>query len=69
MVSHLPAPSMLGDGVWDARACRSIGVPFIGIGTGGRATRLFAEGAVRVFPDFSDSDIFLKSVYEITNAA
>jgi len=28
-----------------------------------------AEGAVRVFPDFSDADIFLSSVYEITNAA
>jgi len=59
----------VGDGVWDARACRSIGIPFIGIGTGGRATRLSAEGAVCVFPDFSDADIFLKSVYEIANAA
>jgi phosphoglycolate phosphatase-like HAD superfamily hydrolase len=59
----------VGDGVWDARACRSVGVPFIGIGTGRRATRLSAEGAVRVFPDFSDADIFLRSVYEITNAA
>jgi len=59
----------VGDGVWDVRACRNIGVPFIGIGTGSRATRLSAEGAVRVFPDFSDADIFLSSVYEITNAA
>jgi phosphoglycolate phosphatase-like HAD superfamily hydrolase len=59
----------VGDGVWDARACRSVGIPFIGIGTGSRATRLSAEGAVRVFPDFSDADIFLRSVYEITNAA
>ena len=38
-------------------------------GTGSRATRLFAEGAVYVFPDFSDADTFLKSVYEITSAA
>ncbi len=59
----------VGDGVWDARACRSVGIPFIGIGTGSRATRLSAEGAVCVFLDFSDADIFLKSVYEITNAA
>ena len=59
----------VGDGVWDARACRSLGIPFIGIGTGGRAARLSAEGAVCVFPDFSDTDIFLRSVYEITNAA
>jgi hypothetical protein len=59
----------VGDGVWDARACRSVGIPFIGIGTESRATRLSAEGAVCVFPDFSDADIFLRSVYEITNAA
>jgi phosphoglycolate phosphatase-like HAD superfamily hydrolase len=59
----------VGDGVWDARACRSIGISFIGIGAGSRATRLSAEGAVCVFPDFSDADIVLKSVYEITNAA
>src|SRR5256886_14430543 len=59
----------VGDGVWDARACRSVCIPFIGIGRGGRATRLSAEGAGCVFPDFSDADIFLRSVYEITNAA
>jgi FMN phosphatase YigB (HAD superfamily) len=59
----------VGDGVWDARACRSVGIPFIGIGTGSRATRLSAEGAVCVFPDFNDADLFLRSMYEITNAA
>jgi phosphoglycolate phosphatase-like HAD superfamily hydrolase len=59
----------VGDGVWDARACRSVGIPFIGIGTGGRARRLCAEGALCVLPDFSDADMFLRSVYEITNAA
>jgi phosphoglycolate phosphatase-like HAD superfamily hydrolase len=59
----------VGDEVWDARACRSLGVPFIGIGAGSRATRLSAEGAVCVFLDFSDADMFLRSVYEITNAA
>jgi phosphoglycolate phosphatase-like HAD superfamily hydrolase len=59
----------VGDGVWDARACRNVGIPFIGIGTGSRATRLSAEGAVCVFPNFSDADMFLRSVYEITNAA
>src|SRR5436189_1831767 len=59
----------VGDGVWDARACRNVGIPFIGIGTGSRATRLSAEGAVCVFPDFSDADLFLRSVYAITTAA
>jgi phosphoglycolate phosphatase-like HAD superfamily hydrolase len=59
----------VGDGVWDARACRNVGVPFIGVATDGRASPLTAEGAVRVFPDFSDTDSFLDSLYEITNVA
>src|SRR2546421_4378075 len=59
----------VGDGGLGARACGSVGIPFIGIGTGSRAIRLSAEGAVCVFPDFNDSDIFLRSVYEITNPA
>src|SRR4029450_2028690 len=58
----------VGDGGWGARGGRSIGIAFIGIATGSRATRLSAEGAVCVFPDYSDADIFLSSVYEITNA-
>ena len=59
----------VGDGVWDARACRGIGIPFIGIATGSRAARLSAEGAVCVFSDYSDTDLFLSSVYETTNVA
>ena len=59
----------VGDGVWDARACRSIGIPFIGIATDGRAARLSAEGAVSVFPDLSDPDLFLSSLHETANVA
>src|SRR5437667_970357 len=59
----------VGDGVWDARACRGVGIPFIGIATDSRAARLSAEGAVCVFPDFSDTDLFLSSLYETTNVA
>jgi phosphoglycolate phosphatase-like HAD superfamily hydrolase len=57
----------VGDGVWDARACRNVGVPFIGVATDGRASRLSEEGAVCVFPDLSDADLFLSCLYEITN--
>jgi phosphoglycolate phosphatase-like HAD superfamily hydrolase len=42
----------IGDGVWDARACRALGIPFIGIGSGAHAARLTCEGAIHVFPDF-----------------
>jgi len=58
----------IGDGVWDAHACRRIGIPFIGVAPDERAERLWAEGAVCVFPDFSDVDMFLKSVNETTTA-
>jgi len=54
----------VGDGVWDARASRNLRIPFIGIAAGCRATRLSAEGAICVFPDFSDTDLFMSSLYE-----
>ncbi len=56
----------VGDGVWDARACCVLGIPFIGIGSGARAARLASEGAIRVFQDFSDKDLFLESLGELT---
>ena len=59
----------VGDAVWDARACRNVGVPFIGVATDRRASRLSEEGAVCVFPDLSGTDLFLSSLYEITNVA
>ena len=52
----------VGDGVWDARACRAMGIPFIGIGSGVRAARLASEGAVRVFQDFSEDGLFLQTL-------
>jgi phosphoglycolate phosphatase-like HAD superfamily hydrolase len=71
--SHFGGPFVsavyVADGVWDARACRKVGIPFIGIGTGGRAAKLAAEGAVLVFRDFSDSDLFLDSLNRIVQTA
>ncbi len=57
----------VGDGVWDARACRALGIPFIGIAEGDRATRLISEGAVFVFPDFSDADSCWRKLREIAS--
>lgn len=59
----------IGDGVWDARACRTLGILFIGIGSGERAARLASEGAFRVFQDYSNESLFLESLDEITNTA
>ena len=54
----------VGDGVWDARVSRDLGIPFIGIGNGTHATRLLAEGALQVFPDLSDGDAIFASLSE-----
>jgi len=59
----------VGDGVWDARACRTLGIPFIGVGSGVRAARLASEGAVRVFQDFSEDGLFLESLDELSRRA
>jgi phosphoglycolate phosphatase-like HAD superfamily hydrolase len=58
----------VGDGIWDARACRAVGIPFIGIGSGVRAARLASEGAVRVFQDFSEDLLFLESLDKLSQA-
>ena len=50
----------VGDGVWDARASRKLGIPFIGIGVGERAALLEGEGAICVLPDFQDANLFLR---------
>lgn len=55
----------VGDGVWDARACRALGIPFIGIGRAGQADKLLAEGAIRVFADLADSDHFFRVLQNI----
>ena len=55
----------VGDGVWDARACLALGIPFIGIGVAGRAEKLRQAGAVNVFADLMDSDGFLQVLQSI----
>lgn len=44
----------VGDGVWDVRAAKSLGIGFLGLGTDNKAGRLVAEGASCVLADFSD---------------
>ena len=41
----------VGDGTWDWRACRKLGIPFIG--TGERTNRLREAGAPHLLPDLS----------------
>lgn len=44
----------VGDGVWDVRAAKALGIGFLGVGSGNPAERLATEGASFVVPDFSE---------------
>ena len=56
----------IGDGVWDVRTATSLGLPCIGVGTGGRAERLAAAGATRVVPDFTDLEAIFNALENAT---
>lgn len=49
----------VGDGLWDVRTARNLGLPFIGVGQGARAQSLQAAGAKHVVADFRDLSGFL----------
>jgi phosphoglycolate phosphatase-like HAD superfamily hydrolase len=44
----------VGDGVWDVRAAKVLGIGFLGLAAGNKAGRLLEEGASCVLPDFSN---------------
>jgi phosphoglycolate phosphatase-like HAD superfamily hydrolase len=49
----------VGDGVWDVKMSRLLGIRFLGIGAGAQREKLLAAGASHVLPDFADLDQFL----------
>jgi phosphoglycolate phosphatase-like HAD superfamily hydrolase len=55
----------IGDGIWDAEACKNIGLPFVGIGKGEHVEKLLAKGAMCVFTDLSDIDSIVRVLNEI----
>lgn len=48
----------VGDGIWDVRASKNLGYPFIGIASGETAQQLKAEGAKVVLPHYEDLQRF-----------
>ncbi len=56
----------IGDGVWDVRTAASLGLPCVGVGTGGRAERLAAVGASHVVPDFTDLGAIFNALEDAT---
>jgi phosphoglycolate phosphatase-like HAD superfamily hydrolase len=60
-----PQAVYVGDGVWDARACRKVGIPFLGIAAGAQREKLLAAGAAQILPDFSDQSRFFAAIETI----
>lgn len=58
----------IGDGVWDLRAARALGMGFVGLARGERAQRLSEAGAAIVLPDFMDVDAVHRAVEEAATA-
>jgi phosphoglycolate phosphatase-like HAD superfamily hydrolase len=52
----------VGDAAWDVRTARSLGLPFVGIGTGEVAARLRAAGATTILPHFDDGSAVLAAL-------
>lgn len=45
----------VGDGPWDVRTARSLGLPFVGVGTGVVEHRLRSAGATTILPHLGDA--------------
>lgn len=56
----------VGDAVWDAKACASLGIPFVGIAADERAERLRAAGAGAVLADYANARAFLDALDRAT---
>ena len=54
----------VGNGLWDLKAARNLGLAFVGIASGDRAERLRQEGASHVVEDFGDLEGFLQCLAE-----
>jgi phosphoglycolate phosphatase-like HAD superfamily hydrolase len=54
----------IGDGLWDVRAARNLGLPFLGIGAGERAEGLRRAGAVAVLENYADYARLLRCLEE-----
>jgi phosphoglycolate phosphatase-like HAD superfamily hydrolase len=52
----------IGDGVWDVRAARNLGLPFVGVDAERNGQRLRDQGVDEVLSDFTDFEKFLQAL-------
>lgn len=61
-VARFERVTYVGDAAWDVRACRELGWPLVGVGTGEAARRMPALGVTHQVPHYLDLDTFLTAV-------
>ena len=52
----------VGDGVWDARAARALGIGFVGVRADGREEKMRAEGVTRILRDYRDTGAAMAAI-------
>ena len=52
----------VGDGVWDVRTARNLGIPFVGVAPPEKAARLLEAGATTLLPDLQRWDAVLEAL-------
>ncbi len=55
-----------GDGVWDVRAARALGICFLGVAQGVSEEILRNEGASFIIPDFEDHNVLFDALHRAT---
>jgi phosphoglycolate phosphatase-like HAD superfamily hydrolase len=55
----------IGDGVWDVRSARQLGIGFVGVAQGDKETALRAAGATAIIQDFTNYDRFKEELEEL----
>ena len=55
----------VGDGLWDLRAARALGFPFVAIAEGQRGVELAEKGAAAVFADFQETHHVIQVLREL----
>ncbi|HVU62484.1 MAG TPA: haloacid dehalogenase-like hydrolase [Phycisphaerales bacterium] len=62
-----PRPVYVGDGPWDARAARALGLGFVGVRVDDRHDRLRREGASRILRDYTNLAAALSLIDQAAN--
>lgn len=62
-------PVYVGDGVWDCRAARALGIGFVGVRIDGKTDPLRSAGATRIVRDFEDLEAVLNHIMAAADEA